>query len=311
MNVLGIDAGGTRTVCLLVDDSGTVLGDARGPGANLQSAGELEVEKVLHDVIGRALGHHPQPRAICLGMAGVDRPGEAATIRQILERIGHRARVLVVNDALIALEAGVPGGAGTVVVAGTGSIAYGRDAAGRAARSGGWGYVLGDEGSAYWLGSLALRAVVRAADGRGAPTAMAEPILSHFGVTKPQDLVRHIYVAGARPSSIAALAKIVGAAAVAGDAAAGELISLGGRELAMAAASVASRLGIEREPVLLAGSTLRGLELLRTSLTADLGRRLPGADVRLLSIEPAQGAVRLAQAEALGTLQLPAYEDGF
>jgi N-acetylglucosamine kinase len=311
MNVLGIDAGGTRTVCLLVDESGAVLGDARGPGANLQSAGELEVEKVLHDVIGRALGHHPQPVAICLGMAGVDRPGEAATIRQILERIGHRAQVYVVNDALIALEAGVPAGAGTVVVAGTGSIAYGRDAMGRAARSGGWGYVLGDEGSGYWLGRLALRAVVRAADGRGAPTAMAEPILGHFGVTKPQDLVRHIYVAGARPSAIAALANIVGAAALAGDATASELISLGGRELAMAAASVAKRLGIEREPVLLAGGTLRGLELLRTSLTADLGRRLPGADVRVLSIEPAHGAVRLARAAALGTLQLPAYEDGF
>jgi len=310
MNVLGIDAGGTRTVCLLVDEAGDVLGEARGPGANLQSAGELEVEKVLHDLIGRALGHHPQPTVICLGMAGVDRPGEAATIRQILERIGHRAQVLVVNDALIALEAGVPGGAGTVVVAGTGSIAYGRDATGRAARSGGWGYVLGDEGSGYWLGRLALRAVMRAADGRSAPTAMAAPILSHFGVTRPQELVRHIYVAGARPSAIAALAKIVGEAAQAGDATASELISLGGRELAMAAASVASRLGIEREPVLLAGSTLRGIELLRTSLTADLSRRLPGADVRLLGIEPAQGAVRLAQAAARGTLQLPAYEDG-
>jgi N-acetylglucosamine kinase len=311
MTVLGIDAGGTRTVCLLVDDSGNVLGDARGPGANLQSAGELEVEKVLHDVIGRALGHHPQPKAICLGMAGVDRPGEAATIRQILERIGHRAQVLVVNDALIALEAGVPSAAGTVVVAGTGSIAYGRDPSGRAARSGGWGYVLGDEGSGYWLGRLALRAVVRAADGRGASTAMAEPILSHFGVAKPQELVRHIYVAGSRPSAIAALSKIVGAAALAGDATASELISLGGRELAMAAASVARRLGIEREPVLLAGGTLRGLESLRTSLTADLVRRLPGADVRLLSVEPAQGAVQLARAAAMGTLQLPAYEDGF
>ena len=78
----------------------------------------------------------------------------------------------------------------------------------------------------------------------------------------------------------------------------------------MAAASVAKRLGIEREPVLLAGGTLRGLESLRTSLTADLGRRLPGADVHVLGIEPAQGAVRLAQAAVLGTLQLPAYEDG-
>jgi hypothetical protein len=81
--------------------------------------------------------------------------------------------------------------------------------------------------------------------------------------------------------------------------------------LAMAAASVATRLGIEREPVLLAGSTLRGLELLRSSLTAELSRRLPGANVRMLDVEPAQGAVRLAQAAAAGTLQLPAYEDGF
>jgi hypothetical protein len=79
----------------------------------------------------------------------------------------------------------------------------------------------------------------------------------------------------------------------------------------MAAASVASRLGIEGEPVLLAGGTLRGLESLRASLTADLSRRMPGAHVRVLDIEPALGAVRLAQAAALGTLQLPAYEDGF
>ena len=311
MNVLGIDAGGTRTVCRLVDASGATLGEARGAGANLQSAGELEVEKVLHDVIGRALGSHPQPKVICLGMAGVDRPGEAQTIRQILERIGHRAQVLVVNDALIALEAGVPGAAGTVVVAGTGSIAYGRDAYGRAARSGGWGYVLGDEGSGYWLGRLALRAVVRAADGRGPATAMSDPILKHFGADRPQDLVRQIYVAGARPSAIAAVAGIVGVAALAGDATASELVSLGARELAMAAASVAKRLGIEHEPVLLAGGTLRGLELLRASLIADLSRRLPGAEVSMLTVEPAQGAVRLAAAAAAGKLTLPSYEDGF
>lgn len=309
MNVLGIDAGGTRTTCLLVDESGNVIGEARGAGANLQSAGELEVEKVLHDLVGRALGSHPQPATICLGMAGVDRPGEAATIRQILERIGHRAQVLVVNDALIALEAGIPGGAGTVVIGGTGSIAYGRDTHGRAARSGGWGHVLGDEGSGYWLGRLALRAVVRAADGRAGATAMTGPVLRHFGATRPQELVRHIYVAGARPSAIAALAKIVGAAAEAGDAVASELVSLGARELAMAAASVATRLGIEREPIVLSGGTLRGLDLLRTTLVADLARRLPGAEVRLLSAEPAYGAVRLAAAAARGTLNLPAYDD--
>ncbi len=173
MLVLGIDAGGTKTVCQLADDQANVLAESRGGGANLQASGELEVEKVLHHVIDRALVNaSARPAAICLGMAGVDRPRDADVVRGILLRIGHRAQPYVVNDALIALEAGVPGGAGVVVVAGTGSIAYGRDAQGRAARAGGWGYVLGDEGSGYWLGRHALRAVVRAADGRGRTTSL-------------------------------------------------------------------------------------------------------------------------------------------
>ncbi len=142
----------------LRDADGTAISEIRGPGANLQSAGELEVEKVLHDLIARAIDGGPAPGAICLGMAGVDRARDAEIIRGILRRIGHRAQVIVVNDALIALEAGVPGMPGTVVIAGTGSIAYGRNAEGRGARAGGWGYVLGDEGSGYWLGRLALRA---------------------------------------------------------------------------------------------------------------------------------------------------------
>ena len=143
MVVLGIDAGGTKTVCHLADEHARTIVETRGPGANLQAPGELEVEKVLHQVISQALaGSGASPTTICLGMAGVDRPRDAEVVRGILVRIGQRAQPFVVNDALIALEAGVPGGAGIVVVAGTGSIAYGRDAAGRAARAGGWGALL-------------------------------------------------------------------------------------------------------------------------------------------------------------------------
>ena len=112
------------------------------------------------------------PDAICLGIAGVDRPDDAAIVRAIMKRIGYKARVLVVNDALVALESGAPGQPGIVIISGTGSISYGRNAEGMAARSGGWGYVLGDEGSGYWMGRLALRAIVREADGRGHPTTL-------------------------------------------------------------------------------------------------------------------------------------------
>src|SRR5688500_3296505 len=180
--VLGLDAGGTKTICLLADGNGSVLATARRGGANLQAAGELEVEKVLHEVMEEALeGTEIAPGVICLGIAGVDRPDDAAVVRGIMKRIGYKARVLVVNDALVALEAGAPGQPGIVVISGTGSICYGRNAAGEAARSGGWGYVLGDEGSGYWIGRAALRAVLREADKRGAQTALTPLLLQHFG----------------------------------------------------------------------------------------------------------------------------------
>jgi glucosamine kinase len=308
MLVLGIDAGGTKTVCQLADDQANILAESRGGGANLQASGELEVEKVLHQVIERALVNaSARPAAICLGMAGVDRPRDADVVRGILLRIGHRAQPYVVNDALIALEAGVPGGAGVVVVAGTGSIAYGRDAQGRAARAGGWGYVLGDEGSGYWLGRHALRAVVRAADGRGRTTALTARVLAHFHVDRPQDLVWEIYGSGLKPTAIASLAAEVGAAAMEGDTLAEDIINAGAVELAGAAASVARRLSLERCPVVLAGGILRGVAPLRERVVANLSRALPDAEARVLEVEPALGAVRLALSLAAGRPAIPTY----
>ena len=117
LHVLGIDAGGTKTVCLLADEHGTVIAEARRGGANLQAAGELEVEKVLHDVMEEAIGARDVvPAAICLGIAGVDRPADTAVIRGIMKRIGFKARTIVVNDALVALEAGAPGEPGVVII---------------------------------------------------------------------------------------------------------------------------------------------------------------------------------------------------
>src|SRR5262249_50032839 len=162
MRFVGVDAGGTKTVCYLADQDGRVIGEARGPGASLTAAGAYGVEGILRDVIGRVLEPHSGTvSGICVGMAGVDRPVEAALVRGMLQRVVASSHVAIVNDALVALEAGAPGRPGIVVIAGTGSIAYGRDTNGRAARAGGWGYVLADEGSGYWLGRQALRSAMR------------------------------------------------------------------------------------------------------------------------------------------------------
>jgi len=134
MHVLGIDAGGTKTVCLLADERGATVSEARGGPANLHASGELEVAKVLHDVMEEAIGERAiRPAAVCLGVAGVDREDEAQTVRAIMRRIGYKSRIVVVNDALIALAAGAGDAPGIVIVAGTGSIVYGRNARNEAA----------------------------------------------------------------------------------------------------------------------------------------------------------------------------------
>jgi N-acetylglucosamine kinase-like BadF-type ATPase len=310
MPVIGIDAGGTKTICLLADGEGTVLASARGPGANLQASGELAAEKVLHDVMDRVLDERDvRPDAICLGIAGVDRPGDADAIRSIMRRIGYKTRVLVVNDALVALTAGAGDRPGVVIVAGTGSIAYGRDAHGRAARAGGWGYVLGDEGGGFWIGRAALSAVVRQFDRRGPRTMLTEMVLGHLQLASPTELIHAIYDRGIQRLAIGGVAAVVQQAFEAGDVMAGDILRRAALELTGAATAVIQRLEMRGDafPIVLAGGTLRGIPSLAEDVAANLSDVAPRSDVRVLQAEPAIGAVRLALAHARGDVVVPHY----
>ena len=158
MHVLGIDAGGTKTVCLLADEHGAIVSEARGAGANLHAAGELAVEKVLHEVMEAAIGdreRHAGGRSVSASPASIARTKRRRSARSCGASAINRGP-LVVNDALIALVAGAGDAPGIVIIAGTGSIVYGRNARGEAARAGGWGHMIGDEGSGYWIGREAL-----------------------------------------------------------------------------------------------------------------------------------------------------------
>jgi N-acetylglucosamine kinase-like BadF-type ATPase len=308
--VLGLDAGGTKTVCLLADATGAVVASARGPGANLQAQGELEVEKVLHDVMEAALASHAVlPAVICLGIAGVDRPDDAAIMRGIMRRIGYKARTLIVNDALVALTAGAGDGPGIVVICGTGSICYGRDDAGRAARSGGWGYILGDEGSGYWIGRRALAAVMRAADGRGPATALTGLVLRHFGVDRYPELVQEVHFRDPRRHRVAGLGAAVQTAVDAGDPVAREIVEAAAGELVIAAASVAERLQLRGAvfPFVLAGGIFGAMPAVRDRVVRGLPDVAPRSHPTLLTAEPATGAIRLALAEVGGGARIPEY----
>jgi N-acetylglucosamine kinase-like BadF-type ATPase len=311
MYVLGIDAGGTKTVCLLADARGLILSEGRGPGANLHAAGELAVENVLHQVMEAALdGRTVAPEAICLGIAGVDRLDEANTVTAIMRRIGYSSRVLVVNDALIALVAGARDAPGIVIISGTGSIVYGRNGRGEAARAGGWGHMIGDEGSGYWIGREALAAVMRAGDGRGPATRLRRDVLAHFGIDDVSRLPRIVYDRDIPRKSVAALGPLVDRAAAQGDAVATRILEQAADELVLAARSVATRLEMRGDAFtfFLAGSVFRVVPWLAAHLPKRLTEIAPRSSAQILEEEPAVGAVWLALAEAGGGARVPKYK---
>lgn len=312
MHVLGIDVGATKTVCLLANEDARIVATAREQGANLQAVGELALEKALHSVMEQALaGQAEIPSAICLGIAGVDRADDEAIVRSLMERIGYKARILVVNDALIALQAALDEDPGVVIVAGTGSIAYGRNGQGYAARAGGWGHVLGDEGSGYWIGRLVLRAAVRHADGRDTPTILTPLLLSHFGVKRAEELIQKVYQKDVGPAALAALARYAHQAHDAGDKVATAILTRAADELAAAAAAVTTRLQMTDDNFyfVLSGGMFHAVPWLRQQLTRLLPGIAPRSTTMHLEAEPALGAVRLALAEIKGGARLPVYQD--
>jgi len=310
MHVLGIDAGGTKTVCLLADGRGVILAEGRGAGANLHAAGAQAVEQVLRAVMSEAIGDRAiVPAAICLGIAGVDGEDEARVVRDMMRRIAPQSRVLVVNDALIALAAGARDAPGIVIIAGTGSIAYGRNAAGDAARAGGRGHMIGDEGSGYWIGREALAAVMRASDGRGPVTGLTREILTHFNVDDASRLPRIVYDREMPRMRVAALGPIVQRVAEQGDAVTTRILERAADELVLAARSVAAQLEMRGDEftIYLAGGVFRVVPWLAKELPRRLAEVAPRCQVQILDEEPAVGAVWLAVAEASGGVRVPRY----
>jgi N-acetylglucosamine kinase-like BadF-type ATPase len=303
-NVLGIDAGGSKTVALLAEASGRVVARAEGGGANLRTHGELEVEKVLYGLLERLPAQARRAGAVAIGIAGADRPEDSQVLRAILARLGFRDNVVVTNDARIAFVAGSSSGVGLALVCGTGSIAWGRNAAGEVARAGGWGWHLGDEGSGFWIGVRAVREALRAADGRGPATRLQDSLIAHFEIVKPEQILRAVYDGEFPRHRVSAFAVRVEEAALAGDEAARSILAAASNELVLAAASVRERLrfGAEAYDVVLSGGTFRAVPTLEDAVADRLA--IPSGRIVRLREDPALGAVRLA-VEALSTPSMP------
>ncbi len=297
--VLGLDGGATHTVCLIADETGTEMARATSGPSNHQAVGLDAARQALAQGIAQArqAAGDPPLAAACWGMAGLDRDEDRRLLNALAAELLPGVPVMVVHDADIALAAGTGGKrVGVVVIAGTGSIAVGYDTAGRMVRAGGWGHVLGDEGSGYDIARRGLNAATRAADGRGPWTLLVERLPGAAGLESMEALADRLYLEAWAPDRVAALAPAVLAAADEGDEVAGRIMDGCADELALAAEAVIRSLQIQGEgfDVVLSGGILQASPRMVERIRARLLTAAPGCQVAVLRREPAWGAVQLA-----------------
>jgi N-acetylglucosamine kinase-like BadF-type ATPase len=261
--VLGIDGGATHTAALLADAAtGAVAGRGESGPSNIQAVGVEAALRELDAAVAGAFRAAGLPRAevaaACLGLAGVDLSEGLDIMRGWAGSVSLARKLSVANDATLLFAAGTPEGWGLAVIAGTGSIAFTLDRNGKDGRAGGWGYLLGDEGSAWRIGLSGLRAACRAADGAGPPTRLLDTFLKNLSTRDPRDFIPATYRGVWDRAAIAGLAPVVLEAAEQGDEVAHKIVVREVTELARTAVTAVDanklpRLGL---PVAVAGGLI-------------------------------------------------------
>lgn len=245
MIFLGVDGGQSSTTALIGDENGRVLGAGRaGPcnhvaGAEGRAKFVSAIQSSLHGACAQAGLDATRVRfaGACLGLSG----GTADKAALLAEMLASD-KTLVTDDAVIALAGATAGKPGIVVIAGTGSIAFGRNSLGVSARAGGWGYLFGDEGGAFWIATQALRAALRLEEGWGLPTSLRARLLDATGTRSINDLMHRCYTPEFPRPRVAEFAVLVNQAAESGDPAALKILEHAARELTLLAVAVRAQL---------------------------------------------------------------------
>jgi len=300
--ILGIDGGQTATKLLVTTIDGQIVWRGQGGSAFSGRAGDFRggAERRLAQVLRQALAARWQGvtfEAAALGMSGAE-PGSPMipAYRRALAGAVAARRYTVAHDALTNLLGASAGGPGIVVIAGGGAVAYGRTVDGREAAAGGWGYIVGDEGSGYSVGRAAINAVFCALDGRGPETRLAGRLLDHFGVPEAVALKYAIFEGRIAFQDIAALPPLVAQVAAEGDIPARRILEEAARHLAAAAAAVARALTLTAQPVRVypTGGLFREERFLAPAFRQAVAEALPAAEISPPAFEPVVGAALLA-----------------
>ncbi|XZO01942.1 MAG: N-acetylglucosamine kinase [Microcoleus sp.] len=312
--VFGIDGGGTKTICLLMDENQVVLGRGEAGPSNYQTLGIESAKQSIQLAIEQAVisaninpDSHLNIEAICLGLAGVGRPKDQEIVQFLVQNLqltpnlpvtrsfGPR-NIIISSDSAIALVGGTGNPVGLAVISGTGSIVYGQNRHGKTKRVGGWGYILGDEGSAYNIAIQGLQAALSFYDGRQIYTTLAENFQIHLGLKNLEDLVEVVYRRGWGVKEIAALAPIVDRAAAEGDPIAEGIMDSAVAQLVLATKTAISGLFNQTEEfeIVLIGGVWGGVGNCQSRFETAISAIAPNAQVIAPRHEPAFGAGLLA-----------------
>jgi N-acetylglucosamine kinase-like BadF-type ATPase len=295
---LGFDGGGTKSDCCLLDARGAIVGEGHGGPANPLRSGYdgafASLREAAAEAIASAQIRPAEITRVCAGLAGAARQNVARHVMEFLSQEFPAALTRVAADYEVALEAAVGSGPGVVLIAGTGSVAYGRNAAGETARGGGYGPWIGDEGSAFEIGRRAVSAVARSRDADAPVTVMAEMISTHLGCPDWDELMLRIMN---DPDEVfPKLFPVVAAAAHSDDSAAKEILFASAIGLSNLAMIVIRRLGMKGQqfPLVKCGGVFGHSQVLDSLLDSVLASGALRAKISSLEISPAIGAARMA-----------------
>ncbi len=295
---IGIDGGGGTTECLLADDKGRILGKGLSGGSNIYSSGEHNMALALKDSMQVAgLQDNDVVIAACFGLSGVIHGLENTVVKNIVKEIlPNTEKINIVCDAITTLTGSIGLGAGICMNAGTGAICAGRNLKGEFAVSSGWGHLLGDEGSGYWIGSQGLISALRSYDGRSGKTILLEKLMKYMGTDSPEYASQLIHVSDNPRLIISDLCPIVLNCAENGDAVAYEIVKKAGYELSLAVWSVANKLFMTNDNNKIApvGNCLIKSDLLQKLFKEALKDLLPNSKVISPKYAPAVGSLLMA-----------------
>lgn len=287
--VVGMDGGGTKTKICVMDLQGREVDVLFGGGMNINGLGRQGVLRnmaAMFDDLKSRCGDWSQLKSLCIGAAGVSNPDLRTALLESVKLAGIEIEPIIFGDQHAALYGAHGKGRGIILIAGTGSVCYGMDGKGGEGRTGGWGYLIDDEGSGYALGRDVLSAIVQAEDGRIPPTCMRKPVFEQLGIDNINDMIKFVYADTTGKKEIAALAPNMMLGLDAGEKVALDSMEKAAEKLAEMVAPVARKLQMEDGELAFCGSVITKNDFLIEKLKNKLFGEFPNLKI----IQPKQDA---------------------